>query len=168
MDRQRENFVRNQVELGRRQIRAGEAGGPFAFMVPAEQRDPGSAAELLRVLRRGGGGDPRALTADPIEGRAYPAGSWVVMMAQPYRAHAKDLLERQQYPGASALPRRAAGAALRSRGLDAAAADGRGGGRGPGAVRHGGLSRVDSVRAVPGTVTRTEDGTRSRMRWTRG
>jgi hypothetical protein len=98
MDRQREEFARNLVALARRQVAAGETGGPYAFVVPAEQRDPGSAAELLRVLRRGGVEVHELTTPTTIAGRAYPAGSRVVLMAQPYRAHAKDLLERQSYP----------------------------------------------------------------------
>jgi hypothetical protein len=98
MDRQREEFARNLVALARRQVAAGEAGDPFAYLVPADQRDPGSAAELLRVLRRGGV-EVHELTAPAtIQGRSYPAGSRVVLMAQPFRAHAKDLLERQRYP----------------------------------------------------------------------
>jgi hypothetical protein len=42
-----------------------------------------------------------AFTADKIE---YPAGTRVVLMAQPYRAHAKDLLEKQVYPNLRAYP----------------------------------------------------------------
>ncbi len=98
MDRQREDFARNLVSLARRQIAAGEAGGPFAYLIPAGQRDPGSAAEMLRVLRRGGVEVHEMNAPATIDGRSYPAGSRVVRMAQPFRAHAKDLLERQRYP----------------------------------------------------------------------
>ncbi|CAN5796000.1 M14 family metallopeptidase [soil metagenome] len=104
MDRQREQFARNLVSLARRQIQAGEAGGPVAYIVPSNQRDPGSAAELLRVLRRGGVEIHETAQILNVDGRSYPAGSRVVLMAQPFRAHAKDLLERQQYPERRLFP----------------------------------------------------------------
>jgi len=98
LHRQRDDFVRNFVELAWRQVRAGADGAPFAFVLPAVQRDPGSAAELMRVLRRGGVEIHRATTPFVAGGRRFPAGSHVVRMAQPYRSHAKDLLEPQRYP----------------------------------------------------------------------
>jgi hypothetical protein len=104
LDRQREDFIGNFVTLARRQIEQGREGGPFAYVVPADQRDPGSAAEMLRVLMRGGVEVHQASSAFEAGGRTYPAGSWVVMMAQPYRAHAKDLLEAQSYPDRRLYP----------------------------------------------------------------
>lgn len=98
MHRQRETFVRNFVTLGRRQVELGRTGGPFAYVVPADQRDPGSAAEMLRVLRTGGVEVHEARAPFSAGGQQYPAGTRVVLLAQPYRAHAKDLLERQVYP----------------------------------------------------------------------
>ncbi|NIT94813.1 MAG: hypothetical protein GWM91_04890, partial [Actinobacteria bacterium] len=102
--RQRERLIRNYVELGRRAVAAGRSEPPFAYVVPVEQRDPGSAAAMLEVLRRGAVEIHRATAAFEAEGIEYPAGSWVVLMAQPYRAHAKDLLERQDYPDLRAFP----------------------------------------------------------------
>ena len=58
------------------------------------------------------------------DGEPYPAGTDIVFMAQPYRAYVKTLLERQSYPARRAGPNGAAGAALRRRRVDAAAADG--------------------------------------------
>jgi hypothetical protein len=104
MHRQRDTFIRNFVTLGRRQVALGEAGGPFAYIVPADQRDPGSAKEMLRVLQRGGVEVHEAERAFTAGGRSYPAGTRVVLMAQPYRAHAKDLLERQVYPDRRLYP----------------------------------------------------------------
>ncbi len=104
MSRQREQFVRNFVTLAEQQIRRGAAGGPFAYVVPPEQRDPGSAAELLRVLRRGGVEVDEAREPFTADGVSYPAGTRVVLMAQPFRAHAKDLLEVQRYPDRRQYP----------------------------------------------------------------
>jgi hypothetical protein len=104
MARQREQFIRNWVQVTERQIGLGEAGGPYAYVVPAEQRDPFAAAELLRVLRRGGAEVHRARTAFVADGREYPAGSHVLLLAQPFRVHVKDLVEAQRYPDRRLYP----------------------------------------------------------------
>jgi hypothetical protein len=102
--RQRRQLIRNYVELGRRAIKAGHNEPPFAFVVPASQRDPGSAATMLELLRRAGVEVHRAESPFQADGVEYEAGDWVVLMAQPYRAHAKDLLERQSYPDRRLYP----------------------------------------------------------------
>ncbi len=102
--RQRRQLIRNYVELGRRAIEAGVNGPPFAYVVPATQRDPGSAATMLELLRRAGVEVHRAEGPFEADGLEYQAGDWVVLMAQPYRAHAKDLLERQSYPDLRQYP----------------------------------------------------------------
>lgn len=98
MSRQRERFIRNWLAVTRRQIELGRRGDPFAYVLPVEQRDPFAAAELLRVLRRGGAEVHRARSAFTAGGREYPAGTHVVLLAQPFRVHVKDLLEAQRYP----------------------------------------------------------------------
>src|SRR5204862_7204283 len=50
-----------------------------------------------KVLGAGGVEGWRGQEPFSIDGRMYPAGSLVVPMAQPFRAHAKDLLEPQHY-----------------------------------------------------------------------
>ena len=102
--RQRRSLIANYVEIGKRAIEAGETEPPFAWVVPADQRDPGAAAKMLEVLRRGGVEIHRARRGFSADGIEFPAGSRVVQMAQPYRSHAKDLLERQDYPDLRAYP----------------------------------------------------------------
>lgn len=102
--RQRRWLIRSFVELGRRAIAAGRAGAPYAYVIPEEQRDPGSAARMLEILRLGGVEIHRAEAPFVADGRQYGAGSRVVLMAQPYRAHAKDLLEPQDYPDLRLYP----------------------------------------------------------------
>ncbi|NIR43567.1 MAG: peptidase M14 [Gemmatimonadetes bacterium] len=101
---QREKLLRNYVRLGERALEAGADEPPFAFVVPADQRDAGTAAAMLAVLQRGGVEVHRAAAAFEADGIEYAAGSHVVLMAQPYRAHAKDLLERQVYPDRRVYP----------------------------------------------------------------
>jgi hypothetical protein len=102
--RERPLLIGNYVELGRRAVSTGRDEPPFAYVIPAGQRDMGSAAAMLEVLRGGAVEIHRADAPFEADELAYPAGSWVVLMGQPYRAHAKDLLERQVYPDLRVFP----------------------------------------------------------------
>ena len=102
--RQRGDYVGNFAKLGRKQIALGAAGGPWAYVVPAGQADAHAVTRLVDVLRVGGVEVERATAAFTANGRPYSAGSYVVRMAQPYRAHAKDLLEAQHFPRMEAYP----------------------------------------------------------------
>ena len=99
--RNHEYWLRTFYEVNRR---ATLRSDPFAFIVPAEQKDPLATAKLLEVLRLGGVEVHRARTPFAIEGQTVAAGSWVVLMAQPYSAFAKSLLERQRYPDIRPFP----------------------------------------------------------------
>ena len=95
----RTQIIDRFVDLGRREIDAGRAGDPSAYVLPPppEQRDPEAWATLANVLTAAGVEVWRATEAFTADGRRYAAGSLVVPMAQPFRAHAKDLLEPQHY-----------------------------------------------------------------------
>jgi len=97
--RDRVTFIDRFVGLGRREIEAGRAGHPFAYVLPPPpaQRDPEAWAALANVLLTGSVEVWRAAESFTAGTHTYPAGSLVVPMAQPYRAHAKDLLEVQHY-----------------------------------------------------------------------
>ncbi|MFB3906054.1 MAG: M14 metallopeptidase family protein [Acidobacteriota bacterium] len=82
---------------------------PYAFIIPADQKDRQSLLDLLEVLRLGqvevhsADSDfqvpAKLLSApygDPQRSR-FPRRSFVVKVAQPYGAFAKTLLERQNY-----------------------------------------------------------------------
>jgi hypothetical protein len=101
---QREKLIRNYVELGRRAIEAGTNDPPYAFIVPADQRDPSSTAAMLTTVQRGGVDIHQATSPFTADGLEYAAGSYVILLAQPYRAHVKDLLERQVYPDRRQFP----------------------------------------------------------------
>ena len=83
---------------GKRAVERGRAGGPFAFIVPPVQRDPHATAKLLNLLIEGGVEVQQAEEAFRVGDATYPAGTRVVFMAQPFRAYAKTLLEKQDYP----------------------------------------------------------------------
>ena len=95
---QRAGFVGRFVTLGRRAIAAGEAGNPAAFLIPPAQRDAGAVATLVDLLVRTGVEVRRASAPFTADGRGHAAGTLVIPMGQPFRAHVKDLLEPQRYP----------------------------------------------------------------------
>jgi hypothetical protein len=91
----REHWLRTALAVNRR---ACARRDPFAFVIPAEQRDPSAAARLVEVLRTGEVELSRAKAPFGGDGRRYAKGAIVVRMQQPASAFAKMLLERQTYP----------------------------------------------------------------------
>jgi hypothetical protein len=80
----RTELLRNFYKVGERQVARTE---PAAFVVTANQRDPGATRKLLDTLRFG-----------QVEIGQAADGSQVISMHQPYSGWAKALLERQNYP----------------------------------------------------------------------
>jgi hypothetical protein len=77
---------------------------PYAFVIPADQPDPFETYEMLEILDRGEVEINQARSAFLAGGTKYPAGSWVIDLAQPYGAFAKTMLERQVYPNLRYYP----------------------------------------------------------------
>jgi hypothetical protein len=77
---------------------------PYAFVIPAAQRDPFETFELLEIMRVAEVELHRATAPFKAGGKDYAAGSWVIKTAQPYGAFAKTMLERQRYPDLRLYP----------------------------------------------------------------
>jgi zinc carboxypeptidase len=93
--RNRREWLKTFLDVNRR---ACARADPYAFVLTAAQRDPLAAAQLLTALRIGGVEVGRAREGFAAGGRRFPAGSFVIAMAQPASAFAKSVLERQEYP----------------------------------------------------------------------
>lgn len=96
--RMREEVLFNMYVKARRSIEKGRSVPPYAFVIPPRQHDPLTAARLVEILMNLG--VDVYVAEEPVEsrGRLYPAGSFVVPLAQPRRAMIKKLLERFIYP----------------------------------------------------------------------
>jgi len=71
---------------------------PRGFIVPSDQPDFPTATKFVNVLIKGGVFVHRATAAFTVAGKQYPAGSYVVKSAQPFRAHLMDMFEPQDHP----------------------------------------------------------------------
>ena len=98
VSRYRQELVQSFYVMGRRAVDAGMRGGPFAFVIPPDQHDPLAAMKLVNLLIQGSVEVRRARAPFRANGFEFPGGSNLVLMAQPFRAYAKTLLERQDYP----------------------------------------------------------------------
>ncbi len=88
----------NFYKMGLNAIAKGKDEPPRAFLIPTQQRDIHTTLKMLDILRRGGVEIHQANASFIADGVEYPAETYVVSMSQPFRAHAKDLLEVQRYP----------------------------------------------------------------------
>jgi hypothetical protein len=77
---------------------------PRGYVLPANQPDFLTATKFVNVLLETGVRVHRAKAAFEVAGTKYPAGSYVVKCAQPFRAHILALFEPQDHPNDFAYP----------------------------------------------------------------
>jgi hypothetical protein len=97
----RSDMLRYFYEINRHNV---ERATPYAFVVPAAQRDPGAARKMLETLTFGETEILRASESFTADGKSYAAGSYVISMHQPFSGWAKTLLEKQDYPDLRLYP----------------------------------------------------------------
>jgi hypothetical protein len=71
---------------------------PRGFILPADQPDFLTATKFMNILIKAGVTVHRATAPFTVNGKPYPAGSYVVKAAQPFRAHVMDMFEPQDHP----------------------------------------------------------------------
>src|SRR3989442_4737241 len=82
----------------------GWKGWPYPYLKPRQRPASVWLATLLGILHRGQVEIRTALHPIALGGQRYPAGSYVVVLRQPYAAFAKTLLEPQHYPDLRLYP----------------------------------------------------------------
>jgi hypothetical protein len=90
----------NPVESARYQalLHRPEWRDARGYVIPSDQADFATAGKFIDALRENGVEVQRATAPFTVAGKRYPAGSYVVMAAQPFRPHVMDMFEPQDHP----------------------------------------------------------------------
>jgi hypothetical protein len=92
------------------ELRTPETRDPRGYIIPSDQPDFLTATKFVDALQKAGVVVRRATADFKVAGKNYPAGSYVVLAAQAYRPHLRDMFEPQdhpndfQYPGGPPRP----------------------------------------------------------------
>jgi hypothetical protein len=86
------------------ELRTPELRDPRGFILPSNQADFPTATKFINALLETGVTVQRATREFQVQGKTYPAGSFVVFAAQAYRPHVIDLFEAQQHPDVFPFP----------------------------------------------------------------
>ena len=100
----KEELLYNRYQAGRNTIAKYAANPPYAYIVPQQQRDPGTAVELLRRLAFQGIRVTQLDKDVKYENTTYARGTWVIPMDQEYAELARQILEVQEYPDLREYP----------------------------------------------------------------
>jgi hypothetical protein len=105
-------FVQNTVPIDQYEklMQRPEWRDARAYVLPSDQTDFLTATKFMNALIKTGIQVHRAKAPLSVGGKTYPAGSYVVRAAQPFRPHVLDMFEPQdhpndfQYPGGPPIP----------------------------------------------------------------
>ncbi len=106
--RDRRAWLEGYATMGERALGPLPAWGseqwPSAFVIPKAQASAQALQRLVWTLQHGQVEVRETTAAVTVEGKAYPAGSYAVLVRQPFGSYAKALLERQRYPNLFEYP----------------------------------------------------------------
>ncbi|MSO50750.1 MAG: peptidase, partial [Acidobacteria bacterium] len=80
------------------ELHSPETRDPRGFIMSADQPDFGTATRFMNTLIKTGVMVHRATAAFTVNGKQYPANSYVVKTSQAFRPHVMDMFEPQDHP----------------------------------------------------------------------
>jgi hypothetical protein len=96
--RQKNELLLNTFQVARENIARGESEAPYAYIVPRQQHDPATAERFIRVLLKSNIRVFQLTHPARVGDTMFDKRSYVVPLAQPYRAFVKNIFEAQHYP----------------------------------------------------------------------
>ncbi|MBN2398980.1 MAG: hypothetical protein JXI33_01420 [Candidatus Aminicenantes bacterium] len=96
--RQRPELLYNTYQIARENIHRGETEAPYAFIVPRQQHDPATAERFIQILLKSNIRIFQLTHPVRVGDTMFDKRSYVVPLAQPYRAFVKNIFENQHYP----------------------------------------------------------------------
>ncbi len=100
----REDFLFNSYLMSKNSIETHDKSQPYAFVIPPRQNDYLTMLKMIDVLMFGGVEVSKAQSDFIADGKLYPAGSYVVLLTQPFKPYAWALLDKQKYPDLREYP----------------------------------------------------------------
>jgi zinc carboxypeptidase len=97
----KEDVIYNRYQSGRDVIQKYSTKGPYAYIVPQEQRDPVAPVELLRRFAFHGLRISQLDRDATYNGTTYHKGDWVIPMNQEFASLVQEVFEVQHYPEAA-------------------------------------------------------------------
>ncbi len=95
----KEDWLYNYYRMGKEAIEEPRPGDPFAYVIPSRQTDYPTTLRTIEMLQFGGAEIHQASEAFVADGANFPAGSFVIFTAQPYRPYVLNMLGERRYPG---------------------------------------------------------------------
>ena len=80
------------------QLHTPETRDPRGYIIPSDQPDFLTATKFVNALIKCGVVVDKATKEFEVAGKKYPAGSYVVLAAQAFRPHLRDMFEPQDHP----------------------------------------------------------------------
>ena len=97
-------FLHNYYEKGVNALQQGTEEAPYGFVIPQQQRDPGSANYMVGALGRHAIEMVRVTESGTYGDVEVAEGDLLVKMNQPYAPLVKTLLEEQDFPSDVEVP----------------------------------------------------------------
>ena len=100
----KDQLLWNRYQAGRNTIAKYASSAPYGYVIPQAQRDPNTAADLLRRMAFLGVRVSELTAPATIDSVQYPAGTWIIPLDQEFGELVRQLFEPQKYPDLREFP----------------------------------------------------------------